>query len=35
LCAKLTRDMSIEQWQKWLSREIPFREQCPRSTAPH
>lgn len=35
LCAKLTREMSIEQWQKWLSQEISFREQCPRSTAPH
>ncbi|HEU0203568.1 MAG TPA: WD40 repeat domain-containing protein, partial [Burkholderiaceae bacterium] len=31
LCAKLTRDMSFEQWQTWLSPEIPFHAQCPKS----
>jgi WD40 repeat protein len=29
LCAKLTHNMSREQWNKWVSPEIPYTKACP------
>ena len=29
LCAKLTRNMSHEEWREWVSPEIEYKEQCP------
>ena len=29
LCAKLTANMSRQQWNDWVSRGIPYREVCP------
>src|SRR5574337_681621 len=29
LCAKLTRNMSHQEWAAWVSGEIPYQAQCP------
>ena len=29
LCAKLTTNMSRQQWNEWVSPDIPYKEVCP------
>jgi WD40 repeat protein len=29
LCAKLTRNMSHQQWREWVAPDIAYRDQCP------
>ena len=34
LCAKLTANMSAEQWRDWVSADIGYRQQCPNLPPP-
>ena len=34
LCSKLTRNMSPEQWKRWVSKDIDYLPQCPDLPAP-
>ena len=33
LCSKLTRNMSLDEWRRWVG-DLPYRRQCPNLPGP-